>query len=303
MVTSAILIRELYLNSQSVAAATEYFERLEAANGANEAFGDIRYWMTDLAVSQLTLSERNAKDARGKLTEHLDRLAAYDSDAAADIAKETDAYMAMAFNAVDAYTDNNRVIGNTLLAQAREHSNLVDQRLAQLTEDLHRDSSRARDAAVAGASAAIRTSTIIVIAVGLLGIMLTLIVFRSIVTPLRRIDRAMSAMIEGRTDVDIPAVGQDEIGRMARTLALFRDSIAERARLEKESERQREMMETAIETISEGFAVFDRDERLLIANSRYNAMYARHRRARFAVPGYAENSGRSRYRRLGRSCC
>ena len=75
-ITSAILIRELYRNSQSVAAATEYFERLEAANDANEAFGDIRYWMTDLAVSQLTLSERNAKEARSKLTQALDRLAA-----------------------------------------------------------------------------------------------------------------------------------------------------------------------------------------------------------------------------------
>ena len=61
---------------------------------------------------------------------------------------------------------------------------------------------------------------------------------------------------------------------MARTLALFRDSIAERGRLERESERQREVMETAIETISEGFAVFDPSDRLVIANSRYDGMYA-----------------------------
>ena len=129
--------------------------------------------------------------------------------------------MAMAFHAVDAYTDDNRVIGNTLLAQAREHSNLVDERLALLTADLHRDSSMARDAAVAGASATIRISIAIVIGVGLLGIVLTLVVFHSIVTPLRRIDKAMSAMIEGRTEVDIPPIGQDEIGRMARTLGTF----------------------------------------------------------------------------------
>ena len=195
VITSAILIQALYRNSQSIAAATEYFERLEAANGANEAFGDIRYWMTDLAVSQLTLSERNARNARGELTRYLDRVAAYDPDAAADIAKETDAYIATGFDAVDAYTDNNRVIGNTLLAQAREHSNLVDGRLQQLTANLHRDSSRAREAAVAAASATIRTSAAIVVGVGLLGIVLTLVVFRSIVSPLRRIDKAMSSMI------------------------------------------------------------------------------------------------------------
>ena len=64
VVTNAIVISELYRNSERVVAATELFGRLEEASGANEAFGDIRYWMTDLAVSQLTLSERNAKDAR-----------------------------------------------------------------------------------------------------------------------------------------------------------------------------------------------------------------------------------------------
>jgi signal transduction histidine kinase/CheY-like chemotaxis protein/HAMP domain-containing protein len=272
--TSALIIQELYRNSQIIVAATEFFEQLEAANGANRAFGEVRYWMTDLAVSQLTLSERNARKARDDLTSYLNRLAAYDAGAAADIAKETDAYMNIASDAVDAYTDNNRVIGNTLLAQARKHSGLVDERLTQLTENLHRDSSAARDRAVASASSAIRTSVVIVIGVGLLGIVLTLVVFRSIVTPLRRIDEAMSAMIAGRTDFDIPPVGQDEIGTMARTLALFRDSIAERARLESESERQREMIETAIETISEGFAVFDDEDRLVIANSRYKGMYA-----------------------------
>ena len=89
--------------------------------------------------------------------------------------------------------------------------------------------------------------------------------------------------------------------RMARTLALFRDSIAERARLEAESRHQREMMETAIETISEGFAVFDADDRLVLANSRYTGMYPDS-----AVPGRSFEEilrvpRRSRHRQYRRS--
>ncbi len=274
VVTNAIVIRELYRNAQRIEAATELFGRLEEANGANEAFGDIRYWMTDLSVSQLTLSERNARDARQKLGGYLDRLATYNAAAAKQIADETDAYVAVALKAADAYTNENRVVGNTLLAQARAHSRIVEERLAQLSTDLHDQAWAARDAAVASAKTAIRTSLAIVIAVGLLGIGLTLAVFRSIVTPLRRLNKAMSAMIKGRTDIDIPPVGQDEIGIMAHTLALFRDSIAERARLEKELRRQREMMATAIETISEGFVLFDPADRLVVANSRYRDMYS-----------------------------
>jgi PAS domain S-box-containing protein len=60
---------------------------------------------------------------------------------------------------------------------------------------------------------------------------------------------------------------------MARTLGLFRDSVAERARLEEENKRQSRMVQTAIETISEGFALFDADDRLVLANSKYGDMF------------------------------
>jgi signal transduction histidine kinase/CheY-like chemotaxis protein len=80
-------------------------------------------------------------------------------------------------------------------------------------------------------------------------------------------------MMNGDVDVEIPPAGRDEIGTMARTLALFRDSIDERGRLEAEAERQRRTLETAIETISEGFALFDSADRLVLANSRYTALY------------------------------
>ena len=33
---------------------------IEEANSAQIAFGELRYWLTDLAVSQLTMAERNA---------------------------------------------------------------------------------------------------------------------------------------------------------------------------------------------------------------------------------------------------
>jgi signal transduction histidine kinase/DNA-binding response OmpR family regulator len=273
IVTNLVVIRELNGSAARIGAATELFEQLEAANGAATAFGNIRYWLTDLAVSLLTISERNADQARADLDRYLKGLATYDPALAADIGRETDAYMAKALEAVDAYTDDKRVIGNTLLAEARVHSKTVEQRLAELTQRIHSDAWAARNAALASATKAIRTLTAIVAAVVLIGIVLTLLVFRSIVLPLRRLNKAMGAMIEGRYDIDLPPAGGDEIGTMARTLGLFRDSIAERARLEAEAERERLTLQTAIETISEGFALFDPADKLVVANSRYRSMY------------------------------
>jgi signal transduction histidine kinase/CheY-like chemotaxis protein/HAMP domain-containing protein len=273
IVTNAIVIRELNENSRRITVATDLFAELEAASAASTAFGRVRYWLTDLSVSLLTISERNAQAARQELQRHLDALAAYNPTLAADLGRETDAYMAKAREAADAYTEDNRVIGNTLLAKARDHSTAVEQRLAELTRDLHQQAWSAREVATSGAASASRISTIIVITVALLGIGLTLLVFRSIVVPLRRLNRAMSSLIAGRYDVDIPPAGADEIGTMARTLALLRDSDAERARLERIADEQRRMIETAIETVTEGFVLFDRDDRLVIANSHYRTIY------------------------------
>src|SRR5690242_2161877 len=69
------LTRVLTQNSARMAEAAGLLGVIKHANSARAAFGEQRYWMTDLAVSQLTLSERNAAAARARMEEHLDRLA------------------------------------------------------------------------------------------------------------------------------------------------------------------------------------------------------------------------------------
>ena len=53
-ITNVIAIRQMDENAGRVITATGLFDQLEAASGANRAFGTLRYWLTDLAVSQLT---------------------------------------------------------------------------------------------------------------------------------------------------------------------------------------------------------------------------------------------------------
>ena len=62
--TNIYLTRKLANNSATVAEVADLIGVIESANGARVAFGEFRYWLTDLAVSMLTLSERNAAEAR-----------------------------------------------------------------------------------------------------------------------------------------------------------------------------------------------------------------------------------------------
>jgi hypothetical protein len=58
--TNLYLTRILANNSQAAARATELVDLITVANEARIAFGEVRYWTADLAVSLLTASERNA---------------------------------------------------------------------------------------------------------------------------------------------------------------------------------------------------------------------------------------------------
>src|SRR4029077_4260952 len=232
--TNAYLTRALSENSAGMVKAAGLLAGIEQADSARIAFGEVRYWMTDLAVSQLTLSERNAASARERMEKHLDKLEPWNPERIAAVRSELARYDEFAAKAVDEYTNDRRVIGNSLLAEARRHSLAVDQLLAAIVTELTGEAIAARKRVVAEAAAATRLSQIVVAAAVLIGLLLTLLVLRSIVAPLRRLVVAMDGLNAGNVDVPIPPAGADEIGAVARTLAKFRDTLVEQSRRERE---------------------------------------------------------------------
>jgi len=232
--TNAYLTRALSENSAGMVKAAGLLAGIEQADSARIAFGEVRYWMTDLAVSQLTLSERNAAAARARMEEHLAKLEPWNPERIAAVRSELGRYDDFAAKAVDEYTNDRRVIGNSLLAEARRHSLAVDQLLAAIVTKLTGEAIAARERVVTEAAEATRLSQIVVAAAVLIGLLLTLLVLRSIVVPLRRLVVAMDGLNAGNVDVPIPPAGADEIGAVARTLAKFRDTLVEQNRRERE---------------------------------------------------------------------
>jgi signal transduction histidine kinase/HAMP domain-containing protein len=183
--------------------------------------------MIDLAVSQLTMAERNAKAARERVEQHLDKLQAWNPQRIAAVRNEVAQYANLASKAADEYTDDRRVIGNSLLAQARQHSLVAEQLIASIVQELTGAAIAARQRVVSEAESATRFSQFIIAAAVVLGFLLTFLVLRSIVVPLRRLTAAMAGLNAGDVDVAIPEAGRDEIGAVAQTLALFRDTLKE----------------------------------------------------------------------------
>ena len=283
VISLAVMAFDLISTQRRVERATALFHRLQLAAAAQHHFDEVRYWMTDLSVSLLTLSEKRAREAQAQLGADLDRIAEFAPAAAERIRTESGAYFDRALQAADAYTDENRVIGNSHLAATRFHSDAVGEALSTLIAQLEHEATAARDAAAAAARSSVLRAGIAAVVITIGGIVLTVLVLRSILRPLGNVDRAMAGLGAGRLDVDLPAEGEDELGRMARTLRMFRDSQVERRRLEADAERQAATIRTAVETVPDGFALYDSDDRLVLVNERYREIFTE--LADLAVPG------------------
>ncbi len=225
--TTGYLTHKLSDEAAATARAADMLAIADRASSARIAFGELRYWNTDLAVSQLTLAEQKAAAAREQMEKDLDRLAGQKPERIAKVRTELAEYAQFAGKAVDAYTNDQRVIGNSLLAQARQHSLVLDELLGSIVTEVTADAIAARDQVVSEAGSATRIAYAIFAAAVLGGALLTFLVLRSISIPLRALVAAMNGLIAGQTAVDIPPAGRDEIGAMARILALFRDTLNE----------------------------------------------------------------------------
>src|SRR5215831_8897459 len=238
--TNLYLTRKLSTNAAGMVETAELLRTIEQANNAQITFGEVRYWMADLAVSLLTLPEQNAKAAHARMERYLDQLAVHKPVRIVAVREELAKYDELAAKAVDEYTADRRVIGNSLLAQSRQHGVAVDKLLGSIVTELTEDAVAARDRVVAEAGIANRVSQIVTLATVLAGALLTFFVLRSIARPLRRLVVAMDGLNAGNTAVEIPAPGPDEMGAMARTLAAFRDTTQE---LRESLEQQRAIAE------------------------------------------------------------
>jgi len=102
----------------------------------------------------------------------------------------------------------------------------------------------------------------------LVSLFIAIAVGRSIVRPIRSITAVMQRLSAGETDVEIGHRDRrDEVGKMVDAIDVFRKTIIEKHMME-------QALTDAIEAISEGFSLYDAEDRLVVCNTRYKEMFS-----------------------------
>jgi PAS domain-containing protein len=116
---------------------------------------------------------------------------------------------------------------------------------------------------------------------GLISILVTLLVASSIVRPIRSVTQAMSQISLGNTDLDLDSGDRrDEIGQMINAVVSYRDKLQQQ---KDELHTHNMRFDTALNNMSQGLAMFDARQRLVVCNDEYIAIYAG--AERFVQPG------------------
>jgi len=175
--------------------------------------------------------------------------------------------------AVEEYTQDRRVVGNTFLARARQQSIAIESDISAFMDSAHKTARLAREEVLQDIARTRKVALLTVVIALNGGVAVTMVVLASILGPLNRVVDAIRGITAGNLDTELPAPAPDEIGAMARTLALFRESVVARSKIAAESERQRNVLETALTAISEGFVLFDKEDRLAVCNNKFKELY------------------------------
>lgn len=219
-VSIVFVIGRLTTISSAVGEQQTALRRAELANAAARAFGRVRYWLTDLALSSLNESETSAIAAKQELQDRLQSLEATDSETVAAVRKDLTAFDAKMMEAVDTYADdNNRVRANSLVADGRTIALQIDRRFSELVEDANADSTQAAESIIATSQLARRVSWIaIAVALGV-GSLLAWAITRSILRPIRAVARFCETVAGGNLDERLDETQwAGDLGRMAAAL-------------------------------------------------------------------------------------
>ncbi len=200
--------------------------RMDTISSIAKNFSELRYWLVDLSLSWQNESEDNANAAKEKLDKLLKRIGKTDPELVKFIQSNSQKFFDLMMESVDSYVDENRVLGNSQVAEGRRISDEIDQRLSKIIKGSKVEAEKASKKVIDGNIMMRNLALILIVSATLIGIVLTVLFSRSITGPLRTIIRSMERIASGNLrQKRLEIKSSDEIGSLSKTYNAMLESM------------------------------------------------------------------------------
>jgi len=219
-------------------AQQEQYRRFQIFEAADQAWWLYRHKASDVNVAIMmknpdarARAEKEKVDAATNLDVRLGQLATFDPASVKVIRESLEEVPKHIQQVTTAYLNGNQA---EAAPSAFRLQQLSDQIQATLRTAYQRERTNADEIQIGErkrVQSAITLANMISIAAGVIGLLLTLMVVRSIIRPLQDITIAIRQVNSGKTDIAMPPISPDEFGDIALALRQFRDRAEHLQRL------------------------------------------------------------------------
>jgi methyl-accepting chemotaxis protein len=191
--------------------------RLENVHQATQSFQKMRYWISDLEVSWLNESEKKANRYHQELKQLLPLIYKEDQFLLKTILKNLEEFNTINLDAVDAYVDENRVKGNSLVSKGRKIASKIDAKLNTLLDSAKLAAKQAGRDVTASNSGLVNVSYSLLSIAIIVGFGLSYLLSNMISRPMRDANQAIANMATGAGDLTqrLKISSRDEIGQFS----------------------------------------------------------------------------------------
>jgi methyl-accepting chemotaxis protein len=217
---------ELNNGTHKIEEQSSALRRMEVISSVSKSFSELRYWLVDLSLSWQNESEENANLSKEKLEKFLKKIEKTDPDLFKFISSNSEKFYDLMMQSVDAYVDENRILGNSQIAEGRRISDEIDQRLSKIIQVSKVEAEKAGEKVIEGNIMMSNLALILILSATLIGIVLTLIFSRSITGPLHSIIGSMEGIASGNLkQKELEVKSSDEIGSLSKTYNIMLESM------------------------------------------------------------------------------
>ncbi|GAK34130.1 putative chemoreceptor y4fA [alpha proteobacterium Q-1] len=229
-----------------------YLDTLERTNGMQKAFGDMKYWFSDLANSLSSEAEEQGALALKNFRASAQDLKALSPQERDKLIRNAEQIEKLSLDSLVEYMMEERSKGDALMAQARDLITENDRVISALLAKTRQDAEMAAQLVDKDSRLASLLGFAAIAILIICGLSIVVTVQKSVVMPIRQITDAMKAVSRGEQDSDIPyRDNPGELGDMARAVAIFSENGKKIDQMNAEREAQREAQEQERQRLAE----------------------------------------------------